>query len=147
MGEENQSERQHEEKQRGRGPEGQHPLIPNKVLHVQHVNKAKQKDNAFCWTSHSAESEITQPNAVLLPQPSLDLSRDKTSPEKAMTSPKTSPHSPGELPTNEQRNLPSAQPIIEEEEATERESLPASAKPGEEAADPASQGTRTINLF
>ncbi|XP_044074734.1 capping protein, Arp2/3 and myosin-I linker protein 3 isoform X1 [Siniperca chuatsi] len=65
-------------------------------------------------------------------KPSLDLSRDKTSPEKAKTS-------PGEEPTNDQRSLPPAPPIILEEGATERKSPPASAKPGIEAADPVSQ--------
>nr|XP_046265204.1 capping protein, Arp2/3 and myosin-I linker protein 3 isoform X2 [Scatophagus argus] len=100
-GDEDQSERKQEEKQRVRGPEGQRPLIPNK--------------------------------------PSLDLSRDKTSPEKAVASPKSSPLSPGEKPTNEQRNLPPSQPIIEEEVTAERKSPPVSAMPGVEAADPASQ--------
>ncbi|XP_038574673.1 capping protein, Arp2/3 and myosin-I linker protein 3 isoform X2 [Micropterus salmoides] len=69
-------------------------------------------------------------------KPSLDLSRDKTSPEKAMTSPKISPVSPGEKSTNDQRSLTPAQPIIEEEETTETNSLPASAKTEVEGADP-----------
>ncbi|XP_063741232.1 capping protein, Arp2/3 and myosin-I linker protein 3 isoform X2 [Eleginops maclovinus] len=99
--EEDQSERKHEEKQRGRGPEGQRPLLPTK--------------------------------------PSLDILRDKTSPEKAARSPKSSPASPGEELTNEQRSLPPAQPITEEEGTAERKSPPASAKPGRDAADPASQ--------
>lgn len=58
-----------------------------------------------------------------------------------MTSPKSSPLSPGEAAANEQRSLPSTQPIIEEE-VTERNSPPpASARPGTEAGDPATQGT------
>ncbi|XP_074506411.1 capping protein, Arp2/3 and myosin-I linker protein 3 isoform X2 [Sebastes fasciatus] len=82
----------------------------------------------------------------LLPnKPSLDLLRDKNSPEKAMTSPKTSPVSPGEEPTNDQRSLPPAQPIIEEEGTAE--SPPASAQPGIEAADPASQDEEGRNGF
>ncbi|XP_069567454.1 capping protein, Arp2/3 and myosin-I linker protein 3 isoform X4 [Brachyistius frenatus] len=87
------SEKRREEKPRGRGPEGQRPLIPNK--------------------------------------PSLDLSRDKISPEK------TSPVTPGEEQTNDQRSLPPAQPIIEDEGTAERRSPSAAAKPGTEAADPA----------
>ncbi|KAF1383345.1 hypothetical protein PFLUV_G00130960 [Perca fluviatilis] len=101
QGEEDQSERKHEEKQRARVPEGQRSLLLNK--------------------------------------PSLDLSRDKTSPEKAATSAKTSPVNTGEEPTSDQRSLPPAQPIIEEEGTAENESSPASAKPGIEAADPVSQ--------
>ncbi|XP_036940368.1 capping protein, Arp2/3 and myosin-I linker protein 3 isoform X5 [Acanthopagrus latus] len=77
-------------------------------------------------------------------KPSLDLPRDKTSPEKAVTSPKSSPLSPA---ANEQRSLPSTQPIIEEE-VTERNSPPpASARPGTEAADPASQDDEGRNGF
>ncbi|KAK1879263.1 Capping protein Arp2/3 and myosin-I linker protein 3, partial [Dissostichus eleginoides] len=95
--EEDQSERKHEEKQRGRGPEGQRPLLPTKL--------------------------------------SLDILRDTSSPEKAVRSPKSSPISPGEELTNEQRSLPPAQPIIEEDGT----SPPASANPGREAVDPASQ--------
>ncbi|XP_054482485.1 capping protein, Arp2/3 and myosin-I linker protein 3 isoform X6 [Anoplopoma fimbria] len=73
----------------------------------------------------------------LLPnKPCLDPSIDKTSPEKAMASPKSSPVSPGEEPTNDQRSLPPSQP---EDGTAERKSLPASAKPGIEAADPVSQ--------
>ncbi|XP_069020572.1 capping protein, Arp2/3 and myosin-I linker protein 3 isoform X4 [Embiotoca jacksoni] len=87
------SEKRREEKPRGRGPEGQRPLIPNK--------------------------------------PSLDLSRDKISPEK------TSPVAPGEEQTNDQRSLPPAQPIIEDEGTAERRSPSAAAKPGTEAEDPA----------
>ncbi|XP_005740290.1 capping protein, Arp2/3 and myosin-I linker protein 3 isoform X4 [Pundamilia nyererei] len=90
-----QSERKREEKQRGRGPEGERPLIPNK--------------------------------------PSLDVSRDKTSPDKA----KTSPVTPAEEQINDQRCLPPGQPIAEGEGSTERMSPPASVKPGMEAADPA----------
>ncbi|XP_028448615.1 capping protein, Arp2/3 and myosin-I linker protein 3-like [Perca flavescens] len=101
QGEEDQSERKHEEKQRARVPEGQRSLLLNK--------------------------------------PSLDLSRDKTSPEKAVTSAKTSPVNTGEEPTSDQRSLPPAQPIIEEEGTAENESSPSSAKPGIEAADPVSQ--------
>ncbi|KAE8291341.1 hypothetical protein D5F01_LYC10939 [Larimichthys crocea] len=77
----------------------------------------------------------------LLPtKPSLDLSRAKTTPEKAVTSPKTSPLSPREEPSVDQRGLPAAQPIIQEEGSAERRSPPASAQHGVEAADPASQG-------
>ncbi|XP_031166420.2 capping protein, Arp2/3 and myosin-I linker protein 3 isoform X2 [Sander lucioperca] len=101
QGEEDQSERKHEEKQRARVPEGQRSLLLNK--------------------------------------PSLDLSRDKTSPEKAVTSAKTSPVNKGEEPTSDQRSLPPAQPIIEEEGTAENKSSPASAKPGIEAGDPVSQ--------
>ncbi|XP_034742640.1 capping protein, Arp2/3 and myosin-I linker protein 3 isoform X2 [Etheostoma cragini] len=101
QGEEDQSERKHEEKQRARVPEGQHSLLPKK--------------------------------------PILDLSRDKTSPEKAVTSAKTSPVNPGEELTSDQRSLPPAQPIIEEEGTAENKSSPASAKPGIEASDPVSQ--------
>ncbi|XP_074544479.1 capping protein, Arp2/3 and myosin-I linker protein 3 isoform X4 [Halichoeres trimaculatus] len=68
-------------------------------------------------------------------KPSLDIPRDKTSPEKAVTPPKTSPVSPGEKTTNEQRSLPPVQPIIEEEGTTERESPPESSRPGMEAAE------------
>ncbi|KAF7655343.1 hypothetical protein LDENG_00057080, partial [Lucifuga dentata] len=93
-GEEEQSERKREEKQRARGPEGQRPLLQNK--------------------------------------PSLDLSRDQSPPEKAMSSPKVSPGSPGEDPTA---------PVVEEEGHTERKSppfvLPASSKIRSESADPA----------
>ncbi|XP_068557665.1 capping protein, Arp2/3 and myosin-I linker protein 3 isoform X2 [Cebidichthys violaceus] len=110
QGEEDQSERKHDEKQRARGPEGQRPLLPNK--------------------------------------PGLDLSRDDTSLEKqAVASPKTSPESPGEESTDDQRSLPPAQPIIEEEGAAERKSPPASAKPGIEAADPVSQDEEGHNGF
>ncbi|XP_030608248.1 capping protein, Arp2/3 and myosin-I linker protein 3 isoform X3 [Archocentrus centrarchus] len=88
-------ERKREEKQRGRGPEGERPPIPNK--------------------------------------PSLDVSRDKTSPDKA----KTSPVTPGEEQTSDQRCLSPDQPVIEGEGTTERMSPPGSSKPGIEAADPA----------
>ncbi|KAA8587490.1 hypothetical protein FQN60_016352 [Etheostoma spectabile] len=101
QGEEDQSERKHEEKQRARVPEGQRSL--------------------------------------LLKKPSLDLSRDKTSPEKAVTSAKTSPVSPGEELTSDQRSLPPAQPVIEEEGTAENKSSPPSAIPGIEAADPVNQ--------
>ncbi|XP_034742644.1 capping protein, Arp2/3 and myosin-I linker protein 3 isoform X5 [Etheostoma cragini] len=108
QGEEDQSERKHEEKQRARVPEGQHSLLPKK--------------------------------------PILDLSRDKTSPEKAVTSAKTSPVNPGEELTSDQRSLPPAQPIIEEEGTAENKSSPASAKPGIEASDPVSQGYESPQL-
>ncbi|XP_060899988.1 capping protein, Arp2/3 and myosin-I linker protein 3 isoform X3 [Labrus mixtus] len=68
-------------------------------------------------------------------KPSLDVLRDRTSPEKSVTPPKTSPVSPGERTTNEQRGLLPVPPIIEEEITTERESPPASAKHGMEAAE------------
>ncbi len=139
-GEEDQSERKREEKQRARGPEGQRPLIPNKVC-VQHVKQKVKRRHFVAALMLQTRRCVTQPNAVFLPQPSLDLSRDKTSPEKAVTSPKTSPVSPGEEPTNDQRSLPPAHPVIQEEETTERKSPPASAKSGMEAADPVSQGT------
>ncbi|XP_035027298.2 capping protein, Arp2/3 and myosin-I linker protein 3 isoform X2 [Hippoglossus stenolepis] len=65
---------------------------------------------------------------------SLDLSRDKTSPENT----KTSPVSPGEEPSSEQRSLPPAQPISQDEGDAERKSpLASSAKPGTEETDPA----------
>ncbi|XP_060940835.1 capping protein, Arp2/3 and myosin-I linker protein 3 [Limanda limanda] len=65
---------------------------------------------------------------------SLDLSRDKTSPENT----KTSPVSPGEEPSSEQRSLPPAQPIGQDEGNTERTSpLASSAEPGTEGTDPA----------
>ncbi|KAM3604253.1 uncharacterized protein V6R79_008543 [Siganus canaliculatus] len=101
MGEEDQSDRKHDDKQRARGPEGQRPLLPSK--------------------------------------PSLDLSRDKTSPEKTRTSPKTSPFTPSEEPSADQRSLPPTQPVIQEEEAAETQSPQAATLPGEAAADPASQ--------
>ncbi|XP_034558290.1 capping protein, Arp2/3 and myosin-I linker protein 3 isoform X3 [Notolabrus celidotus] len=68
-------------------------------------------------------------------KPSLDISRDKTSPEKAVTPPKTSPVSPGEKAASEQRSLPPVQPIIEEEGTTERKSPPESSRDGMEAAE------------
>lgn len=43
-GEDEQSERKQEEKQRVRGPEGQRPLIPNKVS----VLLRKDKEKTFC---------------------------------------------------------------------------------------------------
>nr|XP_019968766.1 PREDICTED: capping protein, Arp2/3 and myosin-I linker protein 3-like isoform X4 [Paralichthys olivaceus] len=65
---------------------------------------------------------------------SLDLSRDKTSPENT----KTSPVTPGEEPSSEQRSLPPAQPISQDEGSAEKKSpLASSAKPGTEATDPA----------
>lgn len=70
---------------------------------------------------------------MLLHQPSLDVSRDKTSPDKA----KTSPVTPAEEQFNDQRCLPPGQPIAEGEGSTERMSPPASVIPGMEAADPA----------
>lgn len=81
---------------------------------------------------------------MFLFQPSFDLSRDKTSPERNATSPKTSP---GEEPTVDQRGLPPAEPVIQEEEeevTADRKNPPASAKAGTEAADPAGQGPDTI---
>lgn len=83
---------------------------------------------------------------MFLLQPSFDLSRDKTSPERNATSPKTSP---GEEPTVDQKSLPPPEPVIQEEEEEEevtadRKNPPASAKAGTEAADPASQGPDTI---
>lgn len=92
----------------------------------------------FVATPHAVDSEL---NGLFLLQPSFDLSRDKTSPEKHMTSPKSSP---GEEPAIDQRSLPPAQPLIQEEGSAERKSPPAPAKPGTEAADPASQGSVTI---
>ncbi|XP_062261269.1 capping protein, Arp2/3 and myosin-I linker protein 3 isoform X2 [Platichthys flesus] len=65
---------------------------------------------------------------------SLDLSRDKTSPENT----KTSPVSPGEEPSSEQRTLPPFQPISQDEGNAERKSpLVSSAEPGTEETDPA----------
>lgn len=79
---------------------------------------------------------------MLLHQPSLDVSRDKTSPDKA----KTSPVTPAEEQINDQRCLPPGQPIAEGEGSTERMSPLASVKPGMEAADPAviSHGNHVI---
>ncbi|XP_072220346.1 capping protein, Arp2/3 and myosin-I linker protein 3 isoform X3 [Leuresthes tenuis] len=94
---EDQRERMQEERPRGRGPEGQRPLIPRK--------------------------------------PSTDLSRDKTSPEKSKTSPKTSSAAPEHL-TNDQRGLPAAQ-LLSEDEGTEEKSPTASVRPGVETSDPA----------
>lgn len=78
--------------------------------------------------------------SLFSPQPSFDHSRDKTSPEKEVTSPCSLP---GEESTGEQRSFPPAQPTIREEGSPERKSTPASAKPGMEAANPASQGAVT----
>lgn len=58
-----------------------------------------------------------------------------------MTSPKTSP---GEEPSIDQRSVPPAQPVIQEEGTVERKSSPAPAKPGTEEADPPSQGSVTM---
>uniref|UniRef100_A0A3P9QFH1 Capping protein regulator and myosin 1 linker 3 n=1 Tax=Poecilia reticulata TaxID=8081 RepID=A0A3P9QFH1_POERE len=87
---EEQSERPQEEKQRGRGPEGQRPLIPKK--------------------------------------PSVDLQRDKTSPEKTKTSPKT-PASLEEQ-NNDQKSLPPAHTASEDNVSSETRS------PGLEDANP-----------
>lgn len=54
-GQEDQSERKREEKQRARGPEGQRPLLPNKVC-GKHV-KQKEKEDTFCCNSHAADSD------------------------------------------------------------------------------------------
>ncbi|XP_022603805.1 capping protein, Arp2/3 and myosin-I linker protein 3-like [Seriola dumerili] len=67
-------------------------------------------------------------------KPSLDLSRDKTSPENTKTPPTASPVSPGEEPASDQRSLPPAQ---QDEGTTQRKSPLASAKAGTEAGDPA----------
>lgn len=50
--EDDQSERRHEEKQRVRGPEGQRPLIPNKVsvLHVKQNGKKNLQLTLMQWT-------------------------------------------------------------------------------------------------
>lgn len=75
-------------------------------------------------------------------QPSLDLSKDRISPEKVKASRETSPVSPGEEGSTDQRGMPATDSIIHEEETTERES-PAASPP-----DPAvSQGTLTMLLF
>ncbi|XP_014913152.1 leucine-rich repeat-containing protein 16B-like isoform X4 [Poecilia latipinna] len=87
---EEQSERLQEEKQRGRGPEGQRPLIPKK--------------------------------------PSVDLQRDKTSPEMTRTSPKI-PASLEEQ-NNDQKSLPPAQTASDDNVSSETRSL------GLEDADP-----------
>ncbi|KAM9719685.1 capping protein, Arp2/3 and myosin-I linker protein 3 isoform 2-T2 [Menidia menidia] len=86
---EDQSERIQEEKPRGRGPEGQRPLIAKK--------------------------------------PSIDPSRDRTSPEKTKTSPKTSSDAP-EKHTTAQGAVPPAQPAGEDRGSEE--------KPAVEASDP-----------
>lgn len=49
MGEED--ERKHEEKQRARGPEGQRPLIPNKVCVQQVKHQEGRKTVTFCSKS------------------------------------------------------------------------------------------------
>ncbi|XP_071348027.1 capping protein, Arp2/3 and myosin-I linker protein 3 isoform X2 [Trachinotus anak] len=67
-------------------------------------------------------------------KPSLDLSRDKASPENTKTPPTTSPVSPGEERISDQRSL---LPVSQDDGTSERKSPPASAKPGTEAADPA----------
>lgn len=60
-------------------------------------------------------------------QPSLDLSREKTSPENIKTPPKTSPMSAGEELTSDQRPL--TQPVTEDQE-TEKGKPPGSVKAG-----------------
>ena len=76
------------------------------------------------------------------PQPGLDLSKDKMSPEKAKTSPETLSVSPGEEAANDQRGMPATESIIHEEGTTERKS-PAASPP-----DPAvSQGTVTMSFL
>lgn len=88
-------------------------------------------------------------------QPSFDLSRDKTSPERSAASPKTSP---GEEAAADQRSLNQSEPAIREEEEEEEHvmgeetvagnSPPASARAGADAAaDPASRGlTLTVGF-
>ncbi|XP_061588774.1 capping protein, Arp2/3 and myosin-I linker protein 3 isoform X1 [Cololabis saira] len=75
----------------------------------------------------------------LIPKKStIDLSRDRTSPEKTKAMPKTSPGSPGGEDMDSQRSLPPSQPISEDEETTERKSPSSSSmKPVMESADPA----------
>ncbi|KAM4557006.1 capping protein, Arp2/3 and myosin-I linker protein 3 isoform 1-T1 [Fundulus diaphanus] len=90
------SERLQEEKQRGRGPGGQRPLIPKK--------------------------------------PSIELQRDKTSPEKSKTSPKTSA-SPEKEQNNDQKSLPPAQSISEDKVTSEARSPTPCTKLGLEEAD------------
>lgn len=81
-------------------------------------------------------------------QPSLDLSKDKTSPENTKTPPKTSPVNAGEEPTNDPRTLSPTQPDIQDKETAERKSPPASAKLGIEDADPAiSQGSVAVVIL
>uniref|UniRef100_A0A1A7XJJ3 Leucine rich repeat containing 16B n=1 Tax=Iconisemion striatum TaxID=60296 RepID=A0A1A7XJJ3_9TELE len=93
---EDQSEKMQEEKQRGRGPEGQRPLIPKK--------------------------------------PSVDLQREKTSPDKTKTSPRTaSASSEDEQPSN-QRSSPH---IAQDKVPNEARSPTAAGKPVTEAADSA----------
>ncbi|MEQ2312541.1 hypothetical protein AMECASPLE_032087 [Ameca splendens] len=94
---EEQSERLQEEKQKGRGPEGQRPLIPNK--------------------------------------PSIELQRDKTSPEKTKTSPQTLA-SPEKEQNIDQKSLPPSQPVSEEKVTSEARSPTNSVKPGMEHTDP-----------
>ncbi|XP_017276400.1 capping protein, Arp2/3 and myosin-I linker protein 3 isoform X4 [Kryptolebias marmoratus] len=91
---EDQSEKMQDEKQRGRGPEGQRPLIPKK--------------------------------------PSVDLQRDKTSPETTRASPKTSSASPDEQ-CSDWRSSP---PVSENKGTNEEGSPSASVKPVTEAAEP-----------
>ncbi|XP_042352900.1 LOW QUALITY PROTEIN: capping protein, Arp2/3 and myosin-I linker protein 3 [Plectropomus leopardus] len=100
-----------------------------------------QGEEDQCDRKHEEKQRARGPEGQrpLLPnKPNLDLSRDKTSPEKVVTSPKTSPSVQVENRPNEQRSLPSAQPIIPEEETADRESPPTSAKSGTDAADPVS---------
>ncbi|XP_038156416.1 capping protein, Arp2/3 and myosin-I linker protein 3 isoform X3 [Cyprinodon tularosa] len=94
---EEKSERLQEEKQRGRGPEGQRPLIPKK--------------------------------------PSIELQREKATPQKTKTSPKT-PASPEEEQKNDQKSFPPAQPVSEDKGTCEAWSPTASVTPGSEDADP-----------
>lgn len=63
-GEEDQSERKREEKQRARGPEGQRPLIPNKVC-VQHVKQEVKRRRHFVSNSHAAGSQIRNTTKML----------------------------------------------------------------------------------
>ncbi|XP_055359768.1 capping protein, Arp2/3 and myosin-I linker protein 3 isoform X2 [Betta splendens] len=67
---------------------------------------------------------------------SLDLSKDKTSPENARTPPKTSPVIVEKEPTGELRTLSPVQPVIQHNEPTERKNTGASAKSGTEDTDP-----------
>lgn len=93
---------------------------------------------AFTLTLQSLIHHITKYHVPPL-QPSLDLSKDKISPEKAKTSPETSPVSPGEEAANDQRGMPATESIIHEEGTQERK-IPAATPP-----DPAiSHGTVTM---
>ncbi|GAA6222383.1 capping protein, Arp2/3 and myosin-I linker protein 3 [Lates japonicus] len=108
------------------------------VMRQRHLQESLEEAGRLEGEEEKQRARGPEGQRPLIPsKPSLDLSRDKTSPENTRTPPKTSPVSPGEEPTSDQRSLPPAQPISQDEGNTERKSPPASAKSGMEAADPA----------